>query len=216
VLAGTQYSVIAHENIIRRVVMPTTRGVVRGRRVVLATGLRGSPRMLGVPGQELPKVAYRLIDPEQYAGQRVLVVGGGDSALEAAIQLAENGTGDVSIAYRGPEFARCRPQNKRRSRPARPRPRADVDGDRGGAAARGGGRRKVRRRAGSRTTIACLGEAPTEFGLSASIRRGDRAMPNPALGVHVGTASNEAGRRWRSGPACCSLAAVGRATTCCR
>ena len=67
----------------------TDRGVVRARRVVLAIGRRGTPRKMGVPGEELRKVAYRLIDPRQYAGKRVLVVGGGDSALEAAIQLAD-------------------------------------------------------------------------------------------------------------------------------
>ena len=57
--------------------------------VLLAIGRRGTPRKLGVAGEELPKVTYRLIEPEQYAGQHVLVVGGGDSALEAAASIAE-------------------------------------------------------------------------------------------------------------------------------
>src|SRR5229473_1112120 len=61
--------------------------------VLLAIGRRGSPRKLGVPGEELPKVVYRLIDPDQYKGQHVLVVGGGDSALEAAASIAEAGGG---------------------------------------------------------------------------------------------------------------------------
>src|SRR6185436_11178942 len=69
---------------------------------------------IGVPGEELEKVAYRLIDPRQYAGNRVLVVGGGDSALEAAIQLAEESDAAVAISYRRPEFARCRPLNKQK------------------------------------------------------------------------------------------------------
>ena len=59
------------------------------RSVLLAMGRRGTPRKLEVQGEESPKVAYRLIDPEQYAGQHVLVVGGGDSALEAAISVSE-------------------------------------------------------------------------------------------------------------------------------
>src|ERR1700693_3501737 len=69
--------------------------------VLLAIGRRGTPRKLGVPGEDLPKVVYRLIDPEQYAGQHVLVVGGGDSALEAAASVAEaGGGGGVVLAYR--------------------------------------------------------------------------------------------------------------------
>ncbi|MGJ8508467.1 NAD(P)-binding domain-containing protein, partial [Glaesserella parasuis] len=65
-------------------IVTTTRAKYRTHSVLLAIGRRGTPRKLGVSGEELPKVVYRLIDPEQYAGQDVLVVGGGDSALEAA------------------------------------------------------------------------------------------------------------------------------------
>lgn len=92
----------------------TSSGEVRGRKVVLALGRRGTPRKLGAPGEDLPKVTYRLIDPEQYEGKRVLVVGGGDSALEAAIMLAQESSAEVSISYRNPAFGRCRPENKQR------------------------------------------------------------------------------------------------------
>ena len=92
----------------------TSKGTVRARKVVLATGRRGTPRKLGVPGEELPKVTYNLIDPEQYEGCRVLVVGGGDAALEAAIQLAESTDAQVSISYRGDTFGRVREANRKR------------------------------------------------------------------------------------------------------
>lgn len=87
----------------------------RARKVILATGRRGTPKRLGVPGESLEKVTYRLTDPEQYSGRRVLVVGGGDSALEAAAMLAEQGDVDVTIAYRGPTFVRSRVVNQDRA-----------------------------------------------------------------------------------------------------
>src|SRR5579862_813015 len=99
-------------------VVKTSRGTYPTRSVLLAIGRRGSPRKLGVPGEELPKVVYRLIDPEQYAGQRVLVVGGGDSALEAAVSIAEAGGGGVVLSYRGGEFDRAKSRNRERVRAA--------------------------------------------------------------------------------------------------
>ncbi len=92
----------------------TNKGPVKARKVVLATGRRGTPRKLGVKGEELPKVSYRLIDPEQYEGCKVLVVGGGDAALEAAIQLAEETDAQVTLSYRGEEFGKCRDANRTR------------------------------------------------------------------------------------------------------
>jgi thioredoxin reductase/NAD-dependent dihydropyrimidine dehydrogenase PreA subunit len=84
-------------------------------KVVLAIGRRGSPRKLGVPGEELQKVVYSLLDPEQYEGSKVLVVGGGDSALEAAMQIATEAKGtEVTLSYRGAELARCRDANRKR------------------------------------------------------------------------------------------------------
>ena len=90
----------------------TDKGSYRTRAVLLTIGRRGTPRQLGVPGEELPKVVYRLIDPEQYKGQRVLVVGGGDSALEAAHTIAEQPGTKVSISYRSEAFSRAKPKNR--------------------------------------------------------------------------------------------------------
>lgn len=95
-------------------VVRTTKGEHRAATVLLAIGRRGTPRKLEVPGEELPKVVYRLIDPEQYAGQDVLVVGGGDSALEAAASVAEGGGRRVTLSYRGDAFSRAKPRNRER------------------------------------------------------------------------------------------------------
>ena len=93
----------------------TNKGTYPTRSVLLAIGRRGTPRKLGVPGEEMPKVVYRLVDPDQYAGQKVLVVGGGDSALEAAASIAETeATGGVVLSYRGAEFDRAKGRNKDR------------------------------------------------------------------------------------------------------
>jgi thioredoxin reductase (NADPH) len=82
--------------------------------VLLSIGRRGTPRKLGVPGEDCDKVVYRLIEPEQYAGQDVLVVGGGDSALEAALSLAEAPDTRVALSYRGEAFSRAKPKNRQR------------------------------------------------------------------------------------------------------
>jgi thioredoxin reductase (NADPH) len=82
--------------------------------VLLGIGRRGTPRKLGVPGEELAKVVYRLIDPEQYRGQKVIVVGGGDSALEAAASIAELGDTTVILSYRGEAFQRAKQKNRQR------------------------------------------------------------------------------------------------------
>ncbi len=86
----------------------------RAGRVLLATGRRGTPRTLDVAGEQHPKVVYQLIDPEQYAGCKVLVVGGGDSALEAAASLAGVKGTAVSLSYRAGSFSRARAVNRER------------------------------------------------------------------------------------------------------
>ncbi len=82
--------------------------------ILLSIGRRGTPRKLGVPGEELPKVVYRLTDPEQYQNQHVLVVGGGDSALEAATSIADEPGTTVTISYRSGAFSRAKEKNRQK------------------------------------------------------------------------------------------------------
>lgn len=81
------------------------------RKVILALGRRGTPRMLEVPGEVAANVTYQLADPTQYNNTRVLVVGGGDSAIETAVMLATESNARVSISYRGKTFARAKKAN---------------------------------------------------------------------------------------------------------
>jgi len=92
----------------------TTKGTYRTRNILLTIGRRGTPRKLGVPGEQLSKVVYRLSDPEQYRNQKVLVVGGGDSALEAAASIAEEPGTQVIISYRSGAFTRAKKKNRER------------------------------------------------------------------------------------------------------
>lgn len=82
------------------------------RRVVLAMGRRGSPRRLGVAGEEAAKVIYDVVDMESFAGQRMLVVGGGDSAVESALGLAKQSGTTVTLSYRGAAFQRVKERNR--------------------------------------------------------------------------------------------------------
>jgi thioredoxin reductase (NADPH) len=82
--------------------------------VLLAMGRRGSPRKLGVTGEHLAKVAYRLIEAESYQNKHVLVVGGGDSAIEAAVGLASQKGNTVTISYRKDDFVRLKEKNEKR------------------------------------------------------------------------------------------------------
>jgi thioredoxin reductase len=81
------------------------------RNVVLALGRRGTPRKLGVPGEHLPKVIYQLDDPYDYVGRNCLVIGGGDSALECALMLAEAGA-RVALSYRQNHITRAKARNR--------------------------------------------------------------------------------------------------------
>jgi putative YpdA family bacillithiol system oxidoreductase len=83
------------------------------KNVVLALGRRGSPRKLGIIGEELPKTAYQLIEAESYEGKNILVVGGGDSAVEAAVALARQKGNMVTISYRRKEFVRLKEKNEK-------------------------------------------------------------------------------------------------------
>ena len=92
----------------------TAKGQYRSRAVVLAIGKSGSARKLGVKGEELPKVMYRLIETDHYVNKRVLVVGGGDSAVEAAMGLAHQVGNRVTLSYRQAAFSRLKERNAQR------------------------------------------------------------------------------------------------------
>ena len=84
------------------------------RAVVLALGRAGDPRKLGVKGEELPKVMYRLIEADHYVNKHILVVGGGDSAVEAAMGLAHQVGNNVTLSYRRAQFSRIKARNEKR------------------------------------------------------------------------------------------------------
>lgn len=94
--------------------LETTAGPAKASTILLATGRRGSPRRLGVPGEHLPKVVYSLDDAAQYRGQHVLVVGGGDSALETVLEIARHQPASLALSYRGTVFNRAKPINRQR------------------------------------------------------------------------------------------------------
>ncbi len=92
----------------------TTKTIYQSKTVLLAIGIRGTPRKLGLLGEELPKVVYRVVEPEQYQGHHLLVVGGGDSALEAACCLSEVPDTNVTLSYRGEAFSRAKEKNRKK------------------------------------------------------------------------------------------------------
>ena len=94
----------------------TTTGTHRARCVLLALGRRGTPRKLGVPGEDHPKVMYQVRDAEQYRHAKILCVGGGDSAVEAAMGLASQPGVEVTLSYRKEQFFRIKNKNQQRLR----------------------------------------------------------------------------------------------------
>jgi thioredoxin reductase/NAD-dependent dihydropyrimidine dehydrogenase PreA subunit len=91
-------------------VLTSTGDVYLAKHVLLAIGRRGTPRKLGVPGEMTEKVAYRLLEPELIHDKKILVVGGGDSAVEAALLLADQN--QVILSYRKDKFSRIKPKNR--------------------------------------------------------------------------------------------------------
>jgi thioredoxin reductase (NADPH) len=92
----------------------TPKGQYRARYVILALGKTGSPRKLGVKGEGLPKVMYRLIEADHYVNKKILIVGGGDSAVEAAMGLANQVGNTVTLSYRQATFSRIKERNAQR------------------------------------------------------------------------------------------------------
>ena len=90
----------------------TSSGPASASRVVLALGRRGTPRKLGISGEDLGKVMYKLMDAETYKNRKILVVGGGDSAIEAALGLAHQEGNEVIISYRKENFFRLKARNE--------------------------------------------------------------------------------------------------------
>lgn len=112
ILANTKVESVTRVN--SHFEIKSSQGTFKARYVVLAMGRRGIPRKLGVPGEDLPKVMYQLIDAQSYNGNHILVVGGGDSAIEAAVGLARQEANTVSISYRKAKFFRIKRKNEER------------------------------------------------------------------------------------------------------
>lgn len=119
ILGKTMVNVRTREKVLDVVTTPHGYEVVsstasyRTRAVVLAMGRRGTPRKLDVPGEEQGKVMYRLIDATSYQGNDILVVGGGDSAVEAAVGLSLRGRNRVTLSYRRDSFTRIKERNRK-------------------------------------------------------------------------------------------------------
>ncbi len=107
----TQHRVIAVEGRVGSFLLRSSQGDLRAARVILAMGRRGSPRRLGIEGEDCASVFYDIVEMEAFAGRRVVVVGGGDSALESALGLAEQEGTEVILSYRKASFDRAKERN---------------------------------------------------------------------------------------------------------
>jgi putative YpdA family bacillithiol system oxidoreductase len=92
----------------------TSKNQYRAQAVLLALGRAGEPRKLGVKGEDLPKVMYRLLEADHYVNKKILVVGGGDSAVEAAMGLGNQVGNKVTLSYRQERFGRIKERNTQR------------------------------------------------------------------------------------------------------
>jgi thioredoxin reductase (NADPH) len=92
----------------------SAKGKYKAQYVILAIGKGGSPRKLGVPGEDLPKVMYRLLEADHYINKKILIVGGGDSAVEAAMGLGAQVGNQVTLSYRKEAFSRIKERNAQR------------------------------------------------------------------------------------------------------
>jgi thioredoxin reductase (NADPH) len=105
---------LIEKNVDGTFVVTTPKGKYAARYVVLALGKTGSPRKLGVKGEDLPKVMYRLIEADHYVNKKIMVIGGGDSAVEAAMGLAFQVGNSVTLSYRQSSFSRIKDRNVQR------------------------------------------------------------------------------------------------------
>lgn len=103
------------ENLGTHFLIKTSQGNFTASKVILAMGVGGSPRKLGLPNEDLPKVTYSLLDPSQYQGKNLCVVGGGNSAVEAAQMLSRSDfRNKVKLLVRGSAMERCNEENQRK------------------------------------------------------------------------------------------------------
>jgi thioredoxin reductase (NADPH) len=118
IIAKTSLKVCSNEKVVQiakldgHFSVTTTDRTCTATNVVLALGRRGTPRKLGVPGEDLSKVMYRLIDASTYTDSKILVVGGGDSAVEASVGLSIQQNNTVTLSYRKEEFTRIKERNR--------------------------------------------------------------------------------------------------------
>ena len=106
---NTKVEMISYENDYFKI-ETNTNETFRTKKILLAIGRRGSPRKLNIAGEDSEKVAYRLLEPENIHDKKIVVVGGGDSAIEAALSLSEQNK--VILSYRSESFNRIKPQNR--------------------------------------------------------------------------------------------------------